>query len=126
LLQVVEQTRSRTTNRLGLLVLRGYEPPDLEARLDALFAVQKPFSAAVYVGEEASTSAEAWCMRYAIPLRYIGEPDRRLRPEDHAGIGQRINTLVVCAPQTRKAVSLIIAPARMVQTRVVDLTVHRA
>lgn len=122
LAQVVEQAQSRTASRLGLLVLRGYEPIDLEARLDALFTAQRPFSAAVYVGEEASTSAEAWCMQRAIPIRYVGDPQRRLRSEDHSGIGQRINTLVVCAPQTRKAVSLIVAPARRARTRVIDLT----
>jgi len=47
--QVIEQARSRTVNRLGLLVLKGYEPADLEARLDALFTAKRPFSAAVYV-----------------------------------------------------------------------------
>jgi predicted NAD-dependent protein-ADP-ribosyltransferase YbiA (DUF1768 family) len=119
---VAEQSQARSSNRLGLLILKGYEPDDLDARLDAMFSKERPFSAAVYVGEEASIGAEAWCMRRAVPLKHIGEHDRRLRAEDHAAIGQRITTLIVCAPQTRKEVSAILSPARQARTRIVDLT----
>lgn len=124
--RIFEQGQSRTACRLGLLVLQGYEPDDLEARLDALFGANPPYSAAVYVGEEASHQAEAWCMRRAVPLRYVGEQGQRLRPEHHLAIGERINTLLLCAPNTRKAVSAIVSPVKRAKTRILDLTRARA
>jgi len=121
-LALQEGRTSKTTPRLGLLTFSGYTPPDLGARLSALFAGERPSGAAVYIGEECDRQAEYWCMEAATPLRYVGDTRQRLRSESSKDLLNRINRLIICAPATRKDVKALITQAKQKRIAVQILT----
>jgi hypothetical protein len=118
---MMEASTARNAARVGVFVLDGYAPDDLPARLDALFLRNPPLTVTLYIGEEASEVPERWCMDRALPIRYVGDPRRRLRAEDHRDLARRITTLVVCAPAARKAVRDIVTTNRKSRIKILDL-----
>lgn len=114
------------TPRVGMLALDGYTPPDLVARLDALFAGERPHGVAYFVGESSSVAAEDWAAQVAAPLRFVGDPAQRLRASECTELLKRINLLVVCAPSTRKEVRELVKAAKAKKIAIRDLTFQPA
>ncbi|HXI16152.1 MAG TPA: hypothetical protein VNM48_07260, partial [Chloroflexota bacterium] len=114
------------TPRVGLLTLQRYTPKDIGNRLSALFAGEPPHGAATFIGEGSDSAAEAWCVQQAVPLRFIGDPARRLRSAECVELLKRVNALVICAPSTRKDVRELVALARKTKIPVHALTVVEA
>lgn len=111
--------------KLGVITLNGCIPDDIEARLDALFATQKPASAAIYAGADADTRVEIWCARAAVPIRITGVACGRIREENAAEVTARVNALLTCMPASRKASVAILAAAAAKRPRikVLDLSI---
>lgn len=129
LTNLFETMQQRTSLRLGALCIEGYVPADIEQRLDALAHAQPPLAATVYGGPESSTALERWCMKHGVAVRVVGANDTRLRASDHRELVERVNTLVLCAPRTRKAVADLVAALNKTKgskVRVLDYTQPRA
>lgn len=109
LTNLFETMQQRTSLRIGALCIDGYAPADLEQRLNALVNDTPPLAANVYGGPESGTALERWCMARGVAVRVVGTDDSRLRAAEHKDLTARVNTLVLCAPRSRKAVAELLA-----------------
>lgn len=110
--------------RLGGVCLRGCVTADLRDRLDALFKLHAPVSAAVYGGGDADPTLEIWCADRAVPTRLLHLEQTRFKESiahDHVA---RVSTLIICAPGSRKSVIALKAAAKKARLAVVDLTLR--
>jgi len=108
LANLFETMQQRTSLRIGALCIDGYIPPDLEQRLNALVNDTPPLAATVYGGPESGSVVERWCMARGVAVRVVGADDSRLRAAEHKELTARVNTLVLCAPRSRKAVAELV------------------
>jgi len=108
--------------RLGGVCLRGCVAGDLRERLDAVFKLQPPVSAALYAGGDADPTLEMWCADRAVPVRLLHLEQARFKEsiaQDHIA---RVSTLIICAPGKRKSVTALKTAARRGRLAVVDLS----
>lgn len=127
LTNLYETIHARSSMRLGSLCLQGYVPSDLEHRLTALAGVAPPLAATVYAGPESDIQVEQWCMTRGVAVRVVGAEDTRLRASEHQELTARVNTLLLCAPKSRRAVAEIVgvvAKQRSPKVRILDFTLQ--
>lgn len=113
-----QKASSANCGRLSVLALRGCVPDDVEARLDAVFAHDRPLSALVYAGSDADPRVEAWCMANAVPVRVCHQDAGRLREHLVDSLIQRINTMLMCIPPQRKVSNEVLAMVRARRPRI--------